>query len=69
MATLTFSTNSYKLGSLKVSAQRTVNAYAEIQPPDAKTQIPVFGAPGIVTLATLGSGPIRALFEMNGVGY
>jgi hypothetical protein len=64
-----FATNSYKSPSLPISAQRVVNMYAERQPPDAKTDVAVFGCPGIVSFATCGSGPVRGMHKMGGVLY
>lgn len=66
---LIFGSNSYQLDSLKVSAQRCVNGYAEFQPPDAKTQVPIFGSPGITTFVTVGHGPIRGMFRMGSYAY
>lgn len=60
---------SYRQDSLPVSAQRCINAYAEFQPPSAKSRVTVNGSAGIANFGHLGTGPIRALFEMNGVGY
>lgn len=65
-----FATTSYKSPSLPVSAQRVVNLYAEKQPPDAKTDVAVFGHPGIVLFATCGAGPsVRGAHKMGGVPY
>ena len=64
-----FATQAYTSPSLPASAQRCVNWYAERQPPDAKTQVPVFGCPGLVQFATVGSGPIRGMHPMGGVLY
>lgn len=64
-----FATNSYKSPSLPVSAQRLVNMYAEKQPPDAKTDVAVFGCPGIIAFATCGTGPVRGAHKMGGVAY
>src|SRR5262245_21533455 len=64
-----FGTQSYKSQSLPISAQRLVNMYAERQPPDAKTDVAVFGHPGIVPWATCGSGPVRGMHKMGGVAY
>lgn len=66
---INFATNSYKSASLPISAQRAVNCYAEAQPKDAKTQVALFGCPGIVTLATCGNGPVRGFHVMGGVLY
>lgn len=64
-----FGTHSYKSQSLPVSAQRLVNMYAESEPPDAKTDVAVFGHPGIVEFATCGVGPVRGAHKMGGVAY
>src|SRR3989337_3432185 len=64
-----FATQSYKSPSLPISAQRVVNMYAERQPPDAKTDVAVFGFPGIVQFATCGVGPVRGFHKMGGVLY
>jgi hypothetical protein len=64
-----FATNSYKSQSIPISAQRVVNMYAERQPPDAKTDVAVFGHPGIVSFATCGVGPVRGMHKMGGVLY
>jgi hypothetical protein len=64
-----FATQSYKSQSLPVSAQRVVNMYAERQPPDAKTDVAVFGCPGLVTFATCGIGPVRGLHKMGSLTY
>lgn len=64
-----FATNSYTHDSLPLSAQRCVNGYAERQPPDAKTPIPVFGWPGLSLFSTAGNGPIRGGWLFNGIAY
>lgn len=43
--------------------------YAEKQPPDAKTDVAVFGCPGMLWFVTCGSGPIRGMHKMGGVAY
>lgn len=64
-----FASQSYKNASLAVSAQDLVNLYVEKEPPDAKSQMPVFGVPGLKTFATVGTGPIRGMHVMNNVLY
>lgn len=64
-----FGIQSYKSPSLPISAQRCVNMYAERQPPDAKTDVAVFGHPGILPFATCGLGPVRGMHKMGGVLY
>jgi hypothetical protein len=62
-------TQAYKSNSLPLSAQRCVNFYAERQPPDAKTPVSLFGAPGVVSFATAGEGPVRGFVTMGGTLY
>lgn len=69
MPVIQFAVQSYKGDSLPISAQQAVNVYAEKQPPDAKTEVALFGCPGIADFSTCGSGPIRALHTMHGVAY
>jgi hypothetical protein len=64
-----FATNSYQSKALPLSAQRMVNAYAEREPPDAKTQVAIFGVPGLTLFATCGTGPVRGMHVMGGVLY
>ncbi len=53
----------------QLSAQRLVNAFVERQNPDAKSQSPIFGAPGLTLLATAGMGPNRGAWNFNGLAY
>jgi hypothetical protein len=64
-----FATTSYQSQSLPISAQRAVNCYAEAQPKDAKTDVAVFGCPGLETFATCGAGPVRGMHVMGGLLY
>lgn len=69
MPVIQFAVQSYKGDSLPISAQQAVNVYAEKEPPDAKSEVALFGCPGIAEFATCGTGPIRALHTMDGVPY
>lgn len=69
MPAIPFAVQSYQSRSLPISAQRAVNCYAEKEPTDAKTQIAVFGCPGMVQFASVGLGPIRGMHLMNNVVY
>lgn len=64
-----FATQSYKLPSLKLSAQRCINMFAEREPKDARDEIPVISAPGLRSFATMGTGPIRGLHTFLGTLY
>ena len=67
--TVQFAVNSYKSRALPLSAQRLVNYFAEQAPPDAKSQVVVFNAPGIKSFTTGLNGGVRGTKVMNGVLY
>lgn len=69
MADIPLGITSYKSDSLPISAQRCINAYAELQPKSAKEAVSVFGSPGLAIFAEIGTGPIRGGFVMGGVSY
>lgn len=64
---ISFATSSYRHSALPISAQRTVNLYAEREPPDAKTQVAVLGSPGLMEFTSIGRGPIRGFNNLAGV--
>lgn len=64
-----FATRTYKSKSLPVSSERVVNAYAEREPPDAKTQVAVLGAPGLTLFGSCGVGPVRGMNVLNDTLY
>ncbi len=64
-----FALHSSELTTRVQSSERAVNCYAERAPEDAKTPLTMLGTPGLKLFGTLGTGPIRALHEMGGVGY
>lgn len=55
--------------SLPLSAQRLLNYFVERQEADAKSQAPLFGAPGLTAFAVTGAGPVRGAWNFNGVAY
>lgn len=61
MEPISFGAQAYQHRSMRFSAQRCVNMYAEIPPPSvrAKERFSLIGTPGLKLKATLGSGPIR----------
>ncbi len=60
-----FGLNSYRSGSRQISSQRCLNMYAERQQKGSKTEVSVRGAPGIVSFATCGNGPVRGVHEFQ----
>lgn len=61
--------NSAQARALPLSAQRLVNLFPEVQAPDAKSKLALFGTPGLATFVTVGTGPIRGLHTMAGLLY
>lgn len=55
--------------SLPLNAQRLVNFFHEKQPQSSKSQVPLFGVPGLVQFTTVGSGPIRGLWQAQSILY
>jgi hypothetical protein len=46
-----------------------LNCFVEAEHPDAKSQLPIFGAPGLTARAICGNGPIRWSYVCLGVTY
>jgi hypothetical protein len=53
----------------QLSSARLLNFFTERQPPEAKGQAPLFGAPGISGGVEVGTGASRGSWNFNGVGY
>lgn len=53
----------------QLSNTRLLNFFTEHQPPEAKGQAPLIGAPGISTQTTAGVGPHRGSWNFNGTAY
>ncbi len=70
MPPVQFAIQSYESRTLPLSAQQLVNLYAEAPPQDAKSQVVLYGTPGIKTFCdNLGDGPIRGMHVMDGLLY
>lgn len=52
-----------------LSSERLLNCFIERQPPTSKSQSPIFGAPGLDAFATVDGGPIRGMWNFQGVLY
>lgn len=59
----------YEAASLNAAADRCVNLFPEVVPHGGKEPIFLRRCPGLRTVATIGSGPIRGAWVMNGKGY
>lgn len=64
-----FAAQSYPSRVTQLDAQRCINMYVERSPPDAQTQVPVLGCPGMRQLGAMGTGPIFGMHVMNNVQY
>lgn len=69
MPDLVFGVESYISRSLPLSSQRMLNCFLEKQPQGAKSQVPIFGAPGLTEFCTLPTAPVRGLWNYNGLLY
>jgi len=69
MPPILFASESYVSRSLPLSSQRCCNAFAEMEHNDAKSQMPLMGAPGLTEFATVGTGPHRGSWYAAGVTY
>jgi hypothetical protein len=58
----------YQARSLNIDAQRTVNLYLEMDE-TGKEPVSLYGCPGTVRLATIGSGPIRGQCTAGAYDY
>ena len=70
MPPVQFAINSYQSRALPLSAQQLVNFYAEQAPRDAKSEVALYGTPGLkIFCDNVGDGPIRGMELMRGVLY
>jgi hypothetical protein len=67
MPQILFATQSYTSRSIPLSAQQVSNAFLEKQPEGAKSQVPVFGAPGLTTWSQVSDVDVRGFWNFNGV--
>lgn len=67
MSQIMFGISSYQSRSLQLSAQRIVNAMVEREPEGTKSQVPVFGLPGLTALWLLAQTGVRGFWNFNGV--
>jgi hypothetical protein len=52
-----------------INPQRTINLYLEIDQQNGKAPLAMYGMPGLTRLATMASGPIRALWVAAGRNF
>lgn len=69
MPPILFATETAVSRSPQLSSERIVNAFVERQPQSAKSQAPIFGAPGLTAFSTVGATGSRGSWDFNGVAY
>lgn len=69
MVAWTLATGSAEGRSPALMAERLVNCMVERQKPDAKTQAPLFQAPGLTAYLVVGAGPIRGIWNIGLTTY
>lgn len=69
MPEIVFAMESYQSRSLPLAAQRCLNCFLEAQPQGAKSQVPVFGVPGLTSFCELPTNPIRGMWNFRGILY
>lgn len=68
-AKLPFVGPSYQARSLNADAQRAVNCYLEMDNASPRAPLALYGTPGLVLKATLGSGPVRGGLVEGGFSW
>lgn len=69
MPQILFGVQSYQSRSLPLSAQQLCNAFLEKQPQGVKSQVPIFGAPGLTLWGSGGAPGIRGFWNFSGMLY
>lgn len=68
MPKIAFVGPSYQSRSLRADAQRTLNAYVELDGASPRAPIALHGRPGLVLADTIGTGPIRGMQSFQDYG-
>ncbi len=66
MAEIQFAAQAYQARSTQLLAQQCINAFVEPTPKEGKTQLPVYGIPGLSLFSRMGNGPILGMHIMGG---
>jgi hypothetical protein len=64
MAELQFAAQSYQARSMQLLAQQCMNAFVEPTPKEGKTQMPIYGIPGLNLFSRFGNGPVQQMHIM-----
>lgn len=66
---LQFAAQAYQARAQQLLSQQCINAFVEPTPKEGKTQMPVYGIPGLSTFSRMGAGPIVGLHIMGDLLY
>lgn len=66
---LQFAAQAYQARSTQLLSQQCINAFVEPTPREGKTQMPVYGIPGLSLFSRQGAGPIHGLHVMGTLLY
>lgn len=69
MAALQFAAQAYQTRSKQLLDQQCINAFVEPTPKEGKTQMPVYGIPGLSLFARFGNGPVPQMHVMQDTLY
>ena len=66
---LSFASQAYQARSTQLISQQCINAFTEPSPKEGKTEVPVYGIPGLTLFSRMGQGPILGMHIMAGNLY
>lgn len=69
MGEMQFAAQAYQARSAQLIAQQCINAFVETAPKEAKTQLAIFGTPGLSVFSRMGKGPINGMWIMGSYLY
>ena len=67
MAELQFAAQAYQTRSTQLLSQQCINAFVEPTPKEGKTQMPVYGIPGLRLFTRIGNGPVPGMHVMQDI--
>ena len=62
---ISFASQAYQARSPQLISQQCINAFTEPTPKEGKTQLPVYGIPGLTLFSRMGNGPILGMHIMD----
>lgn len=65
MPQIQWASQSYQARSIQLLAQQAINCFTELTPKEGKTQVPLYGIPGLSLFSRQGNGPILGMHVMK----